>query len=277
MTVLNIFAYIRASKIICKIFYTNKHLTYVLARREIIDRYVGQVMGGVWAILHPILQLFVYWFLFSVVFKVRIGVQPGMPSDYFLYILSGMAPWLFFSEAVNKGPVSITSQSSLVKQVVFPIEVLPLKSMLSSALPFCVMGTLLIIYKIILQIPIFPGLLLLPVALLLQMVLITGLNLLFGALGVYVRDVKDFIQAVTIMIIYIMPMFYLPDMVPAEFRPILSFNPLSHLIWCWQDVFFFNAIAHPLSWLVCFIMAAVVFGIGSRCFIFLRTYFGNVL
>jgi lipopolysaccharide transport system permease protein len=91
------------------------------------------------------------------------------------------------------------------------------------------------------------------------------------------RDLKDVIQVVFFIMMYGLPIFYLPDMVPAIFRPILFWNPFSHLIWCWQDVFFFQSIAHPISWGVALGLSLFMLALGNRCFTFFRTYLGNVL
>jgi lipopolysaccharide transport system permease protein len=249
----------------------------MLAKREISERYVGQILGGLWAVIHPILLLGVYFFLFSVVFKVRMPNQEGLPSDYFLYILSGMTPWLSFSDAVNKGSTAVIEKAELVKQVVFPIEILPLKGVLTSFLPFCIMGLLLLIYKIVQGMPLFPGIVLLPAAILIQITLCSGLNLATSAVGTFFKDLKDLIQASMIILIYLLPIFYLPEMVPQNLRPLLTWNPLSHLIWCWQDVFYFNEMHHQLSWYISTIMAFLMLAIGTRIFTSLKIYFGNVL
>ena len=259
------------------ILWLRRRLVWRLTQREISERYVGQMLGGVWAVLHPVIMLAVYFFLFSVVFKIRLPDQGGFPTDYFLYILSGLAPWLAFAEAANRGATAITSQSALVKQVVFPLEILPVKVALTSFMPFAIMGTLLLLYKAGLGLPLWPGLLLLPLALALQITLTIGLVCLTSAAGVYLRDLKDLIQAFMLIIIYLLPLFYAPDMVPGSFRPILVFNPLSHLVWCWQDVFFYNGPAHPWSWAVLAAGSLLIAAIGTRAFNFLKVYFGNLL
>jgi lipopolysaccharide transport system permease protein len=277
MSIFNIKAYYRSLVDFVLTVWQHRKLTLMLAEREISEKYVGQALGGLWAVLHPMLLLGVYYFLISVVFKIRMPDVEGMPSDYFLYILSGMAPWLSFQEAVNKGAMAIRGQSSLVKQVVFPIEILPVKGVLSSFLPLCIMGALLIVYKPATGQALFPGLFFLPIALFLQTILCIGINLLTSAVGTYLRDLKDIIQALLLIIIYLLPVFYLPDMVPQTLRPLLSWNPLSHFIWCWQDVFYYNGIHHPISWAILFFGSFIMLTLGTRVFRFLKIYFGNVL
>jgi lipopolysaccharide transport system permease protein len=111
--------------------YRNRALTFAMAKREITDKYTRQVLGSVWAIGHPLVLVCVYIFLFQVVLKLRMGGTVEMPLDYVAYLLSGLIPWLAVQESLGKGSTVITSQANLVKQVVFPIDVLPVKSVLA--------------------------------------------------------------------------------------------------------------------------------------------------
>ena len=95
-----------------------------LARRDIADRYVGQFLGMFWAVAHPLFMMGIYVFIFAFVFKVKIGDSLDIPRDYTVYILSGLIPWMAFQECMSKSCSAISANSSLVKQVVFPVEVL---------------------------------------------------------------------------------------------------------------------------------------------------------
>ena len=111
-----------------RIVQRNWHLTWALAKREITDRYAGQMLGMLWTVGNPLLLMGVYLFIFGVVFRVRIGGTIDLPMGYTTYILSGLIPWFAVSESLNKGCSIITGNSNLVKQVVFPLEILPIKA-----------------------------------------------------------------------------------------------------------------------------------------------------
>src|SRR3954463_6905967 len=111
--------------------YRNRSLTFALAKREITDKYTRQMIGSLWAIGHPLIHVCVYIFLFQVVLKLRMGGTADIPLDYVAYLLSGLIPWLAVQESLGKGSTVITSNANLVKQVVFPLEVLPVKSVLA--------------------------------------------------------------------------------------------------------------------------------------------------
>lgn len=255
----------------------HRDLALQMARREVADRYVGQIFGSFWAIAHPLLVMAVYLFMFAYVFKVRVGGTSEMPLDYTVYLLSGVVPWLALAEVLNKGPVTVTANASLVKQVVFPIEVLPTKTVLAAAVPQ-ITGLVVLTGYVLFTYHRLPWTyVLLPIVLTMHLTLMVGLSLTLGALGVFVRDLKDILQVLTLIGIYLMPVLYLPAMVPSIFRPLLYLNPFSYLIWCYQDVCYYGRIEHPVAWIVTPVMAATALLIGARLFQRLKPMFGNAL
>jgi lipopolysaccharide transport system permease protein len=100
-------------------------LTLHLARREVTDRYTGQVLGLLWTILHPLTLILVYVFVFRYVFRVTIGGSGALPFDYTTYLLAGVIPWLGFQDALARSSTVMTANANLVKQVIFPVEILP--------------------------------------------------------------------------------------------------------------------------------------------------------
>lgn len=255
----------------------NRHLAVEMAKREIADRYAGQLFGFVWALGHPMLQMLVYLFVFSFVFKVSLKRLDSLPFDYPIYLLAGLIPWMGFIDVLAKGSTALVSHSNLVKQVVFPLEVLPVKSVLAALLTQLVSWVVLILYCFARHGSLPPTLGLLPVLIAVQMVAMVGVVLLLSAVGVFLRDLKDLVQAFTVIGVYLVPAFYLPDMVPGLFRPLVYLNPFSYMVWCFQDVIYYARFEHPIAWLLFPLLALTVFTAGVRVFGYLRPYFGNAL
>jgi lipopolysaccharide transport system permease protein len=252
-------------------------LTWELAKREITDRYSGQVFGMLWAVGHPLAMMSVYILLFGYVLKLRIGGTPDLPLDFTTYMLAGLIPWLGFQEAMNKGVVAITSNASLVKQVVFPLEVLPLKGILAAMVTQAITTVILISYVLITNGGLPWTYALLPILWLLQFLAMGGVCFLLAAIGAYIRDVKELLQLFSVVGIYIMPTVYLPAWVPAPLRPLLYLNPFSYLVWCYQDACYFGRIEHPFAWSVFSIGSVSIFYLGYRCFFRCKVCFGSVL
>lgn len=266
-----------ATKEVFRILHSYRHLTLEMAKREITERYSGQMFGMLWSIGHPLVMIGIYVFIFNFVFKAKIGGTIDMPLDYTTYILSGLIPWFAAQDAMTKSASVIVSNSSLVKQVVFPLEILPVKSVLASAFTLTIMFGLLLLYLLACcKLP-TPMILLTPLLFGLQIVFLIGIAYVFSAVGTYFRDLKDLVQVFCLAGIYAMPIFYLPESVPSIFKPVLYLNPFSYMAWCYQDAIYFGRMAHPWAWLVFSVMSIMSFYLGYRVFRKLKVFFGSVL
>jgi lipopolysaccharide transport system permease protein len=119
--------------------------------------------------------------------------------------------------------------------------------------------------------------LLLPLLVAVQVVGMIGLGYALAAIGVFFKDVKDLVQVFSVAGLYLTPALYLPEFVPATFRPILYLNPFSHLIWCYQDLLYFGRFEHPWSWIVFPGLSVASFIGGFRLFRAMKPVFGNAL
>lgn len=255
----------------------HRQLTWEMTRREIADRYAGQMLGTFWAVGHPLALMGIYVFVFAWVFQVKIGGTADLPLDYTTYILSGLIPWMAFQESMSKGATVILGNANLVKQVVFPIEVLPVKTVIASFGTQFVATGVLIAYVVTRHGSLPWTYLLLPALVGFQALAMIGVAYIFAAVSVYFRDLKDFVQVFCLAGMYLMPVFYLPDMVPATFRPLLYLNPLSYMAWCYQDACYFGRLEHPWAWPAFFGGSLVTFYFGYRVFRKLKICFGSVL
>lgn len=255
----------------------HRELTWAMARRELSDRYAGQAFGIAWAIGHPVFIIALYIFIFAVVFKTRIGGTVDMPLDYTAYLLSGLVAWLAFQDCMAKSCTAITSNSALVKQVVFPLEILPVKGVLVSLFPQLVSLTVLVLYVLVQHGRLPATYALLPVLIVVQFLAMTGVAYVLSAIGAYFRDIKDIVQLLVTAGVYLMPIFYLPAWVPAVLKPLLYLNPFSYLVWVYQDALYFGRFEHPVAWVITFTSSFAVFILGYRLFRRLKPGLGNLL
>jgi len=260
-----------------KILIRQRKLILAMAKRELSDKYVGQVLGMFWTIGHPLVLMMIYLFIFAFVFRVNVSDLPNASFDYTVYLLSGLIPWLAIQDCLAKSALAITANANLVKQVVFPIEVLPIKGVLVSMLPQVVSTVLLAVYTLI-KFHFLPWTyVLLPAVLLFQVLGLVGVAYVLSAIGVYLRDLKDIVQVFCTAGLYLIPVFYLPNMIPEMFRPVLYINPFSYVIWCYQDIFFFGRFEHSIAWAAYPCLSLIIFIAGDRMFSRLKSMFGNHL
>ncbi|GJL65319.1 MAG: transport permease protein [Nitrospirales bacterium] len=246
-------------------------------RREIIDQHAGQVMGGLWSIIHPVFLMLVYVFVFGFVFEARVGGTREMPLDYTSYIIAGLAPWLTIVQMLSKSATSLTSNSSLIKQVVFPIEVLPAKVVISTLLPLSVMLLCFFAYTWLGQGRFHWTHLTFPLLMGIYLLWALGIGYFLAALTVFVRDIKEVVQVFAVAGVFLAPVIYLPTWIPAIFEPILYANPFSYLIWCFQDALYFGRFDHPWAWAFSIVGGLVTYTLGARVFRSLKPYYGDNL
>jgi lipopolysaccharide transport system permease protein len=276
-SLVNITAYRTALAELAGLLTRHRELTLAMTKRELTDRYAGSALGLLWVIAHPLILMGVYVFIFAVVFRIRVGGTLALPRDYATYLLSGLTVWLVCQESLTRSATAISSQASLVKQVVFPIEILPVRCVLASLPAQLVSMSVLAVYLLVKYQALPWTVALTPVLLLFQMIMLTGLGMILAAVGAYLRDLKDLVQVFALVNMYLMPVVYLPAAVPGLFRPVLYANPFSHMIWCHQDAWYFGRFEHPWAWAVFPLFALLMFAGGYRVFRRMRTYFGNVL
>ncbi len=251
-------------------------LVWEMTRREILDRYTGQVLGSLWAIGLPLLMMGVYVFAFLVLFHGRI---PGSTSSvgYAAFMLSGLAPWMAVQEAIGRAPTAVSGNAGLVKQIVFPNEVLPLRVALG------VLPTLLVGLAVVGELTPFAGfgsrymIPLLLFVLVCHVVMTAGFVFLLSAIGVFVRDVRDFVTVILSIGMFLQPIFYVPGVAPRPLEIIFHLSPVSYLIWCYRDALVYGTITRPVAWVVLPVISLTIFTLGYRLYRHLQPAFGNAL
>ncbi len=209
---------------------TNWHLAYVLAKRDVIGRYKGSLLGLFWSFLNPVFMLSVYTFFFSVIFKARWPGGSESRTEFALILFSGLLIFNFFAECVSRAPTLITSNVNYVKKVVFPLEIIPVSQAMSALFHAAVSFLVWIMFYLVF----FgvPG----PSAFLLIFVFIPlifislGMMWLVSAIGVYVRDIGQLVSAIIPALMLLSPIFYPASALPNEFKILFNLNPLTYLI-----------------------------------------------
>lgn len=195
-------------------------------------RFAGSVLGVMWLMLYPLLMLSAYALVYLYIFKIRFALFTT--NEYILLIFCGLIPFLGFCESLGLGIPSVTSNSSLIKNTLFPIDIIPVKSVLNSQCTQFVGMVILLIALGVMGKLTFWALLVVPIWLL-QILFSIGLIWILSGLNVYFRDLQNIIAIITLFLMMVSPIAYTADMVPPSLRPFLSANPLFYLITAYQD------------------------------------------
>ncbi|WP_186418064.1 ABC transporter permease [Bosea sp. CS1GBMeth4] len=260
---------------IARSVWRHRGLVREMARREMTDLHAGQMAGVVWLAVHPILMFAVNAFLFSVVFSVRIGERG--PTDYLVYLFSGLAPWILTADVLSRSANVVIANSAIVKKVTFPAEVLVAKTILSSLTVQGLLFACVLIYTSITRGQIQLSFLLLPLLFMLHLCLLWGWALLLASLTPYFRDIPELVRVFVTVNIYLVPIVYLPGMVPKPLQFLISMNPYSYLVWCYQDVIYHGKITSISPWVALSCFSAAMLILGSYVFSRLRHHFSSVV
>jgi lipopolysaccharide transport system permease protein len=168
-----------------------RSLIWELTRREIAERYVGQVLGTAWAIGHPLIAIAVCIFVFAYIFGMRTGRTSDTSFDYTTFLLSGLIPWLTFADILNRSCNSVTSNAGLVKQILFPVEILPIKTVTAALVNQIVATVGLLVYIMAVHGFLRPLSIVLPGIFVVEVIGLIGLAYVLSALTVFFRDIKD--------------------------------------------------------------------------------------
>jgi lipopolysaccharide transport system permease protein len=246
--------------------------------REIIGRYRGSIGGLLWTIVHPLLMLGVYTFVFAVVFKARWPSQAADGAGSFAVVLfAGLIVHGFFSECLQRSPRLVVEHANLVKKLVFPVEILPVV-VIGVALFHAAIGALVLLAAMVVSGTALPlTALLTPVVLAPLMLLTFGVSLAAAAVGVYIRDLAQITGLVSTAMLFLSPVFYPVIALPEALRPVVMLNPLSLPIEQFRDVAIWGRMPDWGAFTVYTAVAICVLVMGHRLFLKCRRGFADVL
>jgi ABC-type polysaccharide/polyol phosphate export permease len=225
-----------------------------LFRRELRVRYRGSVLGLAWTLIYPLVLMIAYWVLFSVLLRA-VSVE-----NYPLFVVSGLVSWTFFASALQMSSTSLLSHSSLVKQVRFPRQLLPLSAVATNFVTFAVMLALIIPANLYFQ-PATRTTFWAALPLIVPLVAVaSGLAIVFAGMTVIFRDVEHLLATVLLPWFILTPIFYTFDQLPGlegneRIADVLYYgNIVAPIIEAIRDPLFFGRMPHKTD----VIYAAVV-------------------
>jgi lipopolysaccharide transport system permease protein len=255
----------------------NRGLIWALTKREVLGRYRGSVMGILWSFFNPLLMLGVYTFVFSSVFKARWAGGSDSKTEFALLLFAGMLVFGIFSECVNRAPVLILSNPNYVKKVVFPLEILPIVS-LGAALFHLLVSILVwvLFYLVTFGVP-KAGILLLPVVLFPFAIFVLGLSWLLAALGVYLRDISQFVGVLVMALLFLSPIFYPLSALPEGYREVIALSPITIAVDQARELMFWGKGIDWVSWSIYLGISLLVGWLGFASFQQTRRGFADVI
>jgi len=245
-------------------------------QREIRTRYGTSALGLAWPLIRPLSLLALYTFVFSTVMKVRFSDDPRA-TNFALYLFCGLIPWLAFSDGLSRATTAIHDQSSLVKRIRFPSEILPLHQVLV-ALAIESLGLVILLGALLVdgRLPGWP-LLALAAIVIPQFLFTTGLAWVLATWSVLLSDTRQIVAFALMFWMYATPIVYPLEMVPTRLQWVFWLNPMTYVVEAYRDAILENRAPQLIGFALFCAVALAVFIAGYWVFQRSKYEFADVL
>lgn len=243
-----------------------RNLIWQMTLRELRGRYVGSAMGLFWSVLHPLITLTVWTFVFSYILDIRFSAEGGITS-FALYLFCGMVPFLAFQETVQNCTTSITAHAPLIKNLVFSSKSLQLSIALAALVThFVGLGILVAALLVLWQkFPVYLPLVL-PLAFFL-MLFSLGLGFITCTLHVFFRDTAQLVSVLLMIWLYATPIFYPAHTLSAHHLQFLIYvNPLAYVANVYRSLILVGDIPSVHGFLIFLMISMGTFALGYRIY-----------
>jgi ABC-type polysaccharide/polyol phosphate export permease len=205
--------------------WARRELVLTLARRDVRARYQQSILGIYWTAVNPLAIAAVYTIVFSFIARVPVGSAP-----YAVFVLSGLVPWSFFSNALGNATNSLVGMAGLLTKVAFPREILPFAAILARLVDLAASLGVLLLVMAWFGIPPRWTIVLLPIPILIELAFLAGLGLILSAANLFYRDIAQLLTVLLSLWIFLTPVVYPLDLVPSGLRPWIALNPLTSVV-----------------------------------------------
>lgn len=228
--------------------------------RKFRAKYSKAMFGFWWAVVTPLILTFSIDIIFTHVFKVNI-------PNFTLFVLSGIIPWLFFSNTVIDVTNSFAADSAILKQGIFSREFIPISCVIANFLSFLIGVTFLLPLFLIAKPQIAKALPFLLLVFVLHLVFLTGLGLIFATINAFHDDLMHFLSVGLMLWFWVTPVFYSLQMLDFPYRWICLLNPLTYYIVLYRQVLYDGRIPSLEFFSIASFISIIFFIGGYRFFI----------
>lgn len=259
-----------------RMLYRSSYMIRSMVIRDMRKRYVGSLLGIFWSVIQPLTQLLIYYFIFSVVFKMRLGAEYG-GTHFAVWMIAGLLPWLLFAEVMNRSPGSVLEQSNLIKKMVFPSEILPIVTLSAAIISHLIGMTILIVLLLALGGSISLKIFLIIPYLIALGIFALGISWLLASLNVFLRDIGQVISVVINIWFFLTPIVYTRERVPAVVQKVFLLNPMLHIVEGYRVALLGKTEMDIAGFSYVLLIGTIILIIGALTFRRLKPIFADVL
>ncbi|WP_425464174.1 ABC transporter permease [Paenibacillus lentus] len=240
-------------------FFKYTELLKQLVIRDLKVKYRHSILGILWSILNPLLTMVVISIVFSNLFRFDI-------ENFAVYFMSASLLFSFFSEATTVAMTSVIGGASLISKVYIPKYLFPLSKCLSSFVHLILSFAALLIIMFSTGIKINYTGFAIPLIFVLILVFSIGISLILSSVSVFFRDMTHLYSVLTLMLMYMTPIFYPEGIVPEKFKFIHDFNPLFYYVESFREIILEQRLPSLDYVIICLIMSISALIIGLYVF-----------
>jgi ABC-type polysaccharide/polyol phosphate export permease len=245
-------------------------------RRDFQQRFVGSAVGWIWGLIHPLVLLVSWWFVFGRLMQFKLPPN-AVTDNYPLFLFAGMLPWLLFSETVQRSATSLLDQANLITKTVFPSEIVPVSVFLSSLVSHGLAVALVIAAAGVLLNKISVFLLLLPIYVLAIGLLAVGVGWIVASLNVFQRDTAQVLAVILQFWFWLTPIFLTEDRYTGRAHWLLVANPLYYIVRSYRFLLLTSRVPDLADLAVATAYGAAAFVLGGLFFRYMKRGFADVL
>ena len=244
-----------------KLLWERRELLWYLTNREISQRYRQSALGYAWVILNPLFQLVVMSFVFGSILKIS---SLGVPFIIFLSV--ALLPWNLFTSSLLSSSGVLIGNASLITKIYFPREILIYATIIAKLVDFGFSCLVLVLFLLIFHIPLTIYYLWIFPILLIQLIFTVGTSLIVASFNLFYRDIQYLLNLVVLIWMYLTPIMYPIEIIPAQYRFVMSLNPMAVIINAYRQVILSGKSPSLDSLLIALGVAVGIFILGFSIF-----------
>src|SRR5437870_46281 len=206
----------------------NRNLLKNLVIRDLKHRYVGSVAGFLWSVIHPLVSLLSYTFVFTVIFKTQLGPEFGTDS-FAIFFFCGFLPWFLFSDTIMRNCSVISDNAPLITKTIIPPEILPISITISNFVHHMI-GLAILLAVLIAFHGVHLSALWLILYIAMILMLAQGLGWIVAGLHVFLRDTIQALQILMFLWFWFTPVLYPIELIPENLRFFFRLNPVAIIV-----------------------------------------------
>lgn len=213
----------------------NLSLLLQFTRQDLVDRYAGSLLGGLWTFIQPLVNMLVFILVFSRIMSARLPEVVGA-HGYSIYLISGLLGWIAFSSTLMRTTTVFLDQSHLIKKVRVSLWSFPLSIVISDTIIFLISLAFFLLFLALVKHPVTAYVIWLAFVFFIQQAFAYSLGLILASFSVFFRDIKESVSVLLQLWFWLTPIVYVSTIIPEHVRTILKLNPMYPIIDAYHSI-----------------------------------------